>query len=185
MGKILAKQEMATCGCNKPAKCRGLCANCYAKWLLKNNPEFAERQRENCRKWIREHQEECKAKSKEWRAKQDKTYINNKNMLKRSGVSIEKYEEMLKIQNGGCAICGRPPKEGKRLAIDHCHKTGAVRGLLCFRCNFGLSFFKDDRDALMKAIDHLDGKSPSAKLVEDLKPVKARMDKSKPITFSR
>jgi Recombination endonuclease VII len=41
---------------------------------------------------------------------------------------------MLAEQGGGCAICGAEPKT-KRLHVDHDHKTGAVRGLLCFRCN--------------------------------------------------
>jgi len=42
---------------------------------------------------------------------------------------------MLEAQHGLCAICLRPPKEGKRLAVDHNHKTGKVRGLLCWFCN--------------------------------------------------
>jgi hypothetical protein len=46
----------------------------------------------------------------------------------------EEYEIMLAAQGGVCAICTRPPKT-KRLAVDHNHKTGEVRGLLCARCN--------------------------------------------------
>ena len=47
------------------------------------------------------------------------------------------YDSMLSKQNGVCAICGRPPKT-RRLDIDHDHKTGAIRGLLCVRCNRAL-----------------------------------------------
>lgn len=47
------------------------------------------------------------------------------------------YERLFAEQAGGCAICGNPPKT-RRLHIDHDHKTDAVRGLLCFRCNNAL-----------------------------------------------
>ncbi|MEI8051963.1 MAG: endonuclease domain-containing protein [Actinomycetes bacterium] len=50
------------------------------------------------------------------------------------GVTPAIYEVMLDDQDGGCAICGRPPKT-RRLDVDHDHKTGKVRGLLCHRCN--------------------------------------------------
>lgn len=53
------------------------------------------------------------------------------------GVSIEEYDRMLAAQGGGCAICHNPPKN-RRLHVDHDHKTGKVRGLLCFRCNRAL-----------------------------------------------
>ena len=53
------------------------------------------------------------------------------------GVTDEEYQRMLAAQAGGCAICGNPPKT-KRLHVDHNHRTGRVRGLLCFRCNRGL-----------------------------------------------
>lgn len=47
----------------------------------------------------------------------------------------EEYDQILEYQGGVCAICGRPPKPGKRLAVDHDHKSGHVRGLLDFLCN--------------------------------------------------
>lgn len=50
-------------------------------------------------------------------------------------ITPDEYEELLLFQGGGCGICGRPPKEGKRLAVDHDHNSGVVRGLLCFFCN--------------------------------------------------
>lgn len=51
----------------------------------------------------------------------------------------QRYDELLAIQNGVCALCGNPPKEGgRKLGIDHDHKTLALRGLLCFRCNRAL-----------------------------------------------
>lgn len=58
------------------------------------------------------------------------------------GLSPEQYAELLSRQGGRCAICRGRPKS-KRLAVDHDHKTGAVRGLLCSRCNAELLTFAD------------------------------------------
>jgi hypothetical protein len=53
------------------------------------------------------------------------------------GITDDDYEALLAAQGGGCAICGNPPKT-RRLHVDHDHKTGKVRGLLCHRCNRAL-----------------------------------------------
>lgn len=50
-------------------------------------------------------------------------------------ITVEEYDRILTEQHGGCGICGKPPKPGKRLAVDHDHQTGYVRGLLDFYCN--------------------------------------------------
>jgi len=77
-----------------------------------------------------------------------------KTTCKKYGLTVTQYESMLAEQGGGCAICGTKP-DGKRLAIDHCHKTGEVRGLLCSPCNVGLGHFRDDTDLLYKAVKYL------------------------------
>ncbi len=53
-------------------------------------------------------------------------------------ITLEEYDKILEAQDGRCAICRRPPKGGKSLAVDHAHRdgrAGPVRGLLCFLCN--------------------------------------------------
>lgn len=52
----------------------------------------------------------------------------------RCGMTLEWYDDKLLEQCGGCAICGRRPAR-IRLAVDHCHLSGAIRGLLCYICN--------------------------------------------------
>lgn len=79
-------------------------------------------------------------------------------LLRKSyGISVEQYDAMLAEQGGGCAICGVEfgDKGGRRLAVDHCHDTGAVRGLLCSNCNQGLGKFGDDIARLERAIMYL------------------------------
>lgn len=61
----------------------------------------------------------------------------SKPRAKQLGVSDDDYARMLEAQGGVCAICGNPPKS-RRLHVDHDHRTGKVRGLLCFRCNRAL-----------------------------------------------
>lgn len=84
--------------------------------------------------------------------------------LKRKfGITLEEYENMVKIQHGRCAICGESPKEtvdkrGRKksnLYIDHCHDTLKVRGLLCQSCNTGLGYFKDEPEYLNSAATYL------------------------------
>jgi len=71
------------------------------------------------------------------------------------GISVAQYEKMFAAQGGLCYICYRPPKK-HRLAVDHNHRTGQVRGLLCANCNRGLRWFYDDPVKLRKAAEYLD-----------------------------
>lgn len=75
--------------------------------------------------------------------------------------SLKCYEELLQKQNGLCAICNKTnttTRNGKikRYAIDHCHKSGKVRGLLCGFCNSALGYFKDKIELLKKAIAYIE-----------------------------
>jgi len=76
------------------------------------------------------------SQSAEWRAKNRErwNYIYRRSWLKRAyGITPERYQELLEQQNGACDLCGK--KTAKTLAVDHDHKTGAVRALLCHVCN--------------------------------------------------
>lgn len=75
-------------------------------------------------------------------------------------ISLEEYQAMHEAQSGCCAICGEPETESrlgklKSLAVDHCHKTGKIRALLCVACNTGLGKFKDDAIVLEKAAEYV------------------------------
>lgn len=67
------------------------------------------------------------------------------------GITYEDYEELLVKQDGKCALCGRVSV----LAIDHCHKTGKIRGLLCNQCNLGIGLLKEDPEIFKKALEYL------------------------------
>ena len=84
-------------------------------------------------------------------------YGRKSTIRRRYSVEIEKVEALLREQQEKCAICGVPQnKLDRRLAIDHNHKTGKIRGLLCSNCNNGLGRFKDNKDFLKQAINYLE-----------------------------
>jgi len=59
-----------------------------------------------------------------------------KKLKARFGITLEQYDEMFNAQDGACKICKNPETiENRRLAVDHDHSTGKIRGLLCFKCN--------------------------------------------------
>lgn len=82
----------------------------------------------------------------------------DKKLRKAYGITLEDYSRILNDQGGGCAICGSSVDvAGRKLAVDHCHSTGMVRGILCSHCNRGLGFFRDDPERLRAAIRYLGG----------------------------
>lgn len=70
------------------------------------------------------------------------------------GITIDDFKLRLKQQNNLCAICNGPPT-GRRLGVDHCHRTGKFRGLLCGRCNSALGLFRDNIENLETALEYL------------------------------
>lgn len=89
-------------------------------------------------------------------AKKEKQRKARDSYLRRNyGIGLERYEEMLEAQGGRCAICLCRPRT-RNLAVDHDHFTGALRGLLCGRCNHGLlQFAQEDITILKRAIEYL------------------------------
>lgn len=62
---------------------------------------------------------------------------------------------MLLKQDGHCAVCPSIPKK-RRLAVDHNHKTGKIRGLLCYRCNYSIGYLRDSSILARRIADYLD-----------------------------
>jgi hypothetical protein len=110
----------------------------YAQWFQENKQEHNAKCRQN-------YYLKYKEKQEEWR------------LQVKYGITKEHYFKMLTEQEGKCKICGTSTGGNRfgKMAIDHCHKTGKVRGLLCIGCNNGLGCFKDDITRLKKAIDYL------------------------------
>jgi hypothetical protein len=113
------------------------------------DPEYRERYCATRRRWWAAHKEEG----------------NERKRRARYGISEADYQAMLARQGGVCAICRRKSK--RRLEIDHCHKTGKVRGLLCGNCNTALGRCHDDPDILRAAIAYLEASRRDADELAD------------------
>ena len=75
--------------------------------------------------------------------------LQRKYGLSKFNLTIEDYDCLLNLQNGVCAICGQEESiPNKRLAVDHDHKTGEVRGLLCTSCNTKLGWYEKQKENL-------------------------------------
>ena len=89
-------------------------------------------------------------------------YIRQRN-LKSYGLTVDQYDEMLTAQGGVCAICNLPEthvssftKKIRRLSIDHDHKTGKIRGLLCSSCNRAIGLLGDDAERIKAVLTYLE-----------------------------
>jgi hypothetical protein len=71
------------------------------------------------------------------------------------GLEATVYDQMYESQRGLCAICGKPPRSGRILNVDHDHDTGLVRGLLCHGCNWHLGALGDNLDAIERVAAYL------------------------------
>lgn len=95
------------------------------------------------------------ARALTWRTA-NKHKIRDTSYKKKFGITLEEYESKLKYQNYCCAICETPQKDfNLRFAIDHNHKTGEVRDLLCGQCNAAIGMAKEDENILQKMIKYL------------------------------
>lgn len=110
--------------------------------------------------WRRTQQPRLSARNKEIKAtdpRRFRTYW----LKNRFGITAEEYDAMFQAQGGVCAICKQPETRnlGKgivNMGVDHDHRTGAVRGLLCHRCNTIMGMLEDDPTLLAKMIAYLE-----------------------------
>jgi len=121
--------------CGKSSTCKECSKKRTSLWQ-KNNPE---RHRANVTRYQRANPEK----------------MQDYNRKYEFGIPLGEYDRMLVEQNGVCAICRQPLMHSRPLDVDHCHITRQIRGLLCWSCNRGLGFFKDNPTYLHNALSYL------------------------------
>lgn len=84
-----------------------------------------------------------------------KSMIRERNLQNLYGISTDEYQDMLERQGGVCLVCLEECNRGTRLCVDHCHKTGEVRGLLCSRCNSALGNLRDDPEIIKSLLRYI------------------------------
>jgi len=112
----------------------------YSKWYYARNKETIDRQRQQ-------------------RYRKDRESARGHDLKKKYGISFQQYLDLLKAQDGKCAICGKTlelwGEKLKQPHVDHDHGSTGVRGLLCHSCNLGLGYFRDEQAVLHRAIQYL------------------------------
>lgn len=105
--------------------------------------------------------------------KANRTKWRETQLRKEFGITSQRYAEMLQEQGGTCAICeGQQTYRGKKaLAVDHCHATGVVRGLLCNHCNHALGHAKDDPERLRAMADYLERSRGVVSAIPEIKSI--------------
>jgi hypothetical protein len=128
---------------NSLGKCRP-CWAAYMKEYNKNNPE------------------KVKLRNKKYKVLNKDKYKSS-SLKTRYNIDLEEYQQLLIKQNYSCAICNNPETtkdnrttQIRMLAVDHCHKTGVVRGLLCQKCNQALGLLGDNMNIFLNAIAYLE-----------------------------
>jgi hypothetical protein len=105
----------------------------------------------------------AKKRAIDWYKNNPEKYFYNQIKAK-YGITKTDYLSLLEAQDSKCAICNEKETspniwkkgETRRLAIDHCHKTGIIRGLLCYRCNTTLGKIEDNKELLLKMVNYLE-----------------------------
>lgn len=155
------------CGCNEKYVSNYTCVKCTrqsGKEKLNDNELMAkyrtkEKNKIRVTKWRKNNQKKVKEQYKRqipnkkiyYQKLKDK--FRNKALKRNYGINIEEYNILFKEQNGKCGICGCESNE-RMLAVDHCHNTGKIRGLLCTKCNTGIGLLKTEEN-MFKAIDYI------------------------------
>ncbi len=116
------------------------------------------------------HPDNHKQSYKKWAAKQSPEYhrkrVRKSNLKLSYNLTEEDYDNMLLAQSNKCAICSTdtPTGKWKVFAVDHCHITGNIRGLLCNECNRGMGLLGDSEERLRLAADYLKAHALKTKL---------------------
>jgi hypothetical protein len=129
--------------------------------------------------WQRSHRVTLKAEAEAWRARTKHgskggaaaaasgdwlrnmapvakaRYIRDANLKALYGISLPQYEKLLRLQDGVCAICARPPRGKRPLDVDHDHESGRVRGLLCGNCNRAIGLLDEKPELFDRAKEYV------------------------------
>lgn len=145
---------MRVCACGAPSayKDRRYCRSCYSLYQQKQRARHIDKRRAADRE---------RRPAGMPRSRPNPLGDRDYNLKRTHGISLELYEVMFAVRDGRCDICGEHEHRRRNgvvmsLCVDHDHKTGRRRGLLCNSCNRGLGLFADDPDRLRVAASYLE-----------------------------
>lgn len=135
------------------------CKGCQSAATMRHQKNNRAEHNEKVRVWSKQNRDKCNATKRRYRKKHpDRCRAASRRRTR--GITNEEYVQLLKQQNGVCAICRQPETtvRGGRvqhLSVDHNHATGEIRGLLCVGCNTALGSMKDSEELLLAAVEYI------------------------------
>lgn len=148
------KKECRVCKVEKPE------TRSYFRWRNDSNKfrtECIECSEKNKKIYRKNNPDKVKATYKKTYAKRKANGKHKDSCLRNDfGITLEEYNKMFEEQGGCCKICCKHQSEQKRaLAVDHCHSSGKIRGLLCNNCNKGIGNLQDNLEILSRAFEYV------------------------------
>lgn len=168
-----AQAAQCSLGCEKPPIARGWCSMHYNRWrdtgdpgpasplYRKSDPAASHKECSVCEETKPKAEFYAERRYRDGRMPICKKCFNmqqrDRTLRRKYGIGADEYDALSAAQSGLCRICNNPPPPDQRgLVVDHCHTTGAVRGLLCNNCNALLGMAADEVARLRSAIDYLE-----------------------------
>jgi hypothetical protein len=140
---------------------RNECKECFRELSSARYRADPERVKERVRQWQRDNPDRVSAQRRRYKADGRKAAVDRRSYLRRKfGISPEEYDVLRAAQGGVCAICGAAGRTDTSLHVDHDHRSGRIRKLLCFSCNAAIGHLRDDRKRLHRVIAYLDDHDP-------------------------
>lgn len=138
-----------------PAAARASHAAAKRRWYAANREEILRKLREQTAR----NREEIGRRRRELREvdpDRAKRLARARKLKDKYGITMDEFDAMLHAQGGVCKLCMGPPNHKQPFAVDHCHVTGTIRGLLCFRCNRALGMLEDNAALLRRGAAYLE-----------------------------
>lgn len=149
LDKILPSKVCRTCKQSKKIDCfnrdasreygrSNQCRVCYSEYHKSNKSVI------NARRELNRNKESVERKREYHKhyLMNNRDKVKNKHLKSKYGISLDQFMEMVNSQNGKCKICKDILAMGRFTHIDHCHRTGKVRGVLCHKCNTKLGWYE-------------------------------------------
>jgi len=124
------------------------------EWRL-NNPEYQSEWRSKNREAINAKRREARKELMITNPDLAKKIMRDGQLRTKFGISVKQYHNMIKAQNNTCPICKNQLAPGTGNPVDHDHKTGKIREILCPDCNATLGYFNDDIPSMQRTIEYL------------------------------
>ena len=131
------------------------CITCSASFEDKSRPQSGKFCSAECQYETKKQRHLERRKVDAEYAAEHRTRGRRKRLMRNYGLTLEKFDELLTSQNGVCKICLKTCSTNPHLSVEHNHKTGKVRGLVCHKCNQIIRLFDEQPEVMQRIMEYL------------------------------